>query len=46
MVRGNLKHIDRITLGCLITLNVHANEVVSELVSQSIESIEAFEWLS
>lgn len=32
MVRGNLSKIDRITLGCLITLEVHANDVVQELI--------------
>ena len=37
LVRGNLKSVDRTTLGALITLYVHARDIVSGLVHLKID---------
>ncbi len=35
-----------ITIGSLIVLDVHAKDVVEELMKSNISNIEAFEWVS
>ena len=46
MVRGEVKKIDRITLGVLVTIEVHAKDVVEELMKHNVQDINAFEWLA
>jgi len=35
-----------ITIGSLIVLDVHAKDVVEDLMKQNISNLEAFEWVS
>ncbi|GFH08633.1 uncharacterized protein HaLaN_03622, partial [Haematococcus lacustris] len=46
MVRGRLSGQDRLTLGALITVDVHARDVMQELVEAKIERPTDFEWAS
>ncbi|CAL8075896.1 unnamed protein product [Calicophoron daubneyi] len=46
LVRGSLTSGERITLGALIVVDVHARDVVSKMVEDNITSTNAFEWLS
>jgi len=45
MVRGGLSKIDRITLGVLVVIEVHAKDVVQELIDNEVLNPNAFEWL-
>ena len=46
LVRGNLTNQERITLGALIVIEVHARDVVSDLVQDQVTDTDAFEWIS
>ncbi|KAL3321293.1 Dynein heavy chain 3, axonemal, partial [Cichlidogyrus casuarinus] len=46
LVRGRLTTGQRITLGALTVIDVHARDVVDALVTSKINSINAFDWLS
>ena len=45
MVRGDLSKIHRITLGVLVVIEVHAKDVVQELIDNEVMNSNAFEWL-
>lgn len=45
MVRGDLSKIHRITLGVLVVIEVHAKDVVQELIDNEVLNSNAFEWL-
>jgi dynein heavy chain len=45
-VRRKLTKLQSITLGALITIDVHARDVIIKLCELKIDSITAFEWIS
>lgn len=45
VVRKNLSKLERMTLGALITIDVHARDVVAELVECGLKDVSDFEWV-
>nr|CAD7258339.1 unnamed protein product [Timema shepardi] len=45
MVRGDLEKLQRMVLCSLITVDVHARDIVTELVREKVTSEDNFEWL-
>lgn len=46
LVRGKLESGTRITLGALIVIDVHARDVIKELIDQKVAGITDFNWLA
>jgi dynein heavy chain len=46
LVRGELTKLNRTTIGAMVTIDVHARDVVSELVKDKVNSPEDFGWLA
>ena len=44
LVRGNLKGLQRIAIGALIVMDVHALTVVTNMIKARVENINDFEW--
>jgi dynein heavy chain len=43
-VRGELTSLQRATLGALVVMDVHARDVVTQLVADQVASSSDFEW--
>lgn len=46
VVRGDLNGLARITLGALITIDVHARDVVFNMADAGVSTVTDFEWIS
>lgn len=46
LVRGGLNKAKRTTIGALVVVDVHAKDVVDNLVKEGVHDEEAFEWIS
>lgn len=46
LVRQKITKIQRITLGVLVIIEVHAKDVVCELFKNKITDVNEFEWLA
>ena len=46
LVRGNVTKMQRTTIGALVVIDVHAKDVVDNLVKLEVQDPSAFEWIS
>jgi len=46
LVRGEMPKLARVTVGAMVTIDVHARDVVTELIRDKAESPEDFGWLA
>ena len=46
LVRQRLQKLQKITLGALIVIDVHARDVIQRLIDEKVDDITMFEWIS
>ena len=46
MIRGNLTKLQRLKIVALVTIEVHARDVIEKLIKAGCSDTNAFEWLS
>ena len=46
MIRGNLTKIQRQKIVALVTIEVHARDVIEKMIKSGCGDVTAFEWLS
>ena len=46
LVRQKITPIGRMTLSALIVIEVHARDVVTNMVNEQVDNANAFEWIS
>eukprot|EP00442_Polarella_glacialis_P024664 CAMPEP_0115137118 /NCGR_PEP_ID=MMETSP0227-20121206/56805_1 /TAXON_ID=89957 /ORGANISM="Polarella glacialis, Strain CCMP 1383" /LENGTH=5027 /DNA_ID=CAMNT_0002544335 /DNA_START=143 /DNA_END=15226 /DNA_ORIENTATION=+ len=46
LVRGEMTKLNRVTVGAMVTIDVHARDEVTNLVQTKVDSAEHFSWLS
>ncbi|KAF5834888.1 hypothetical protein DUNSADRAFT_8192 [Dunaliella salina] len=46
LVRGNLTSLERATIGALVVIDVHARDIVSDMVAEKVAVEDDFGWLS
>lgn len=46
LVRTDLSELDRLTLGALVTIDVHGKDVVQSLLDQNCSHIQDFSWIA
>ena len=46
LVRKRLEKLQKITLGALIVIDVHARDVIQRLIDEKVDDITMFEWIS
>jgi dynein heavy chain len=44
LVKGELNKLQRSVLGALVVIDVHARDVVKQMIKARVESINDFEW--
>ncbi len=46
LVRTDLSDLDRLTLGALVTIDVHGKDVIKDIMDQKCEDIQDFSWIA
>ena len=46
LVRGKLTKLGRIILSALIVIEVHARDVVANMLEEGVKNVNDFEWIS
>ena len=46
LVRGKLSPLDRMTLGALVTIDVHARDVITRMAEAGVKTHHDFQWIS
>lgn len=44
LVRGQLSKLERSVMGALIVIDIHARDVVRQMIKARVESVNDFEW--
>lgn len=46
IIRGNLTKLQRLKIVALVTIEVHARDVIEKLIKSGCNDVNAFDWLS